>query len=90
MCGYSYRIDVQIELADLRPDDRKLLEETFRRLVARGKIAASGEREVRFRIDTDGRIRWYEASTIRAPASELELVDGQASSPTCRCRPVSA
>jgi hypothetical protein len=31
-----------------------------------------GEREVLFRLDTDGFVCWFEVRRVRAPASELE------------------
>lgn len=57
---------------DLQADDRTFLEVAFARLAIHGKIPPSGQRDVTFRLDENGRIRWFEASTVRVPASELE------------------
>jgi hypothetical protein len=52
--------------------DRLYLEAALARLAQSGHIPARGEREVTVRIDKDGRIRWFQATRIRAPASELD------------------
>jgi hypothetical protein len=56
----------------LRPGIRVLLEAAFGKLAEDGHIPDRGEREVRFRLDERGRIRWFEPTRIRVPASELE------------------
>lgn len=60
------------DAAVLEPDLRADLERVLRRIAGAGKIPDSGERELRVRLGGDGRVRWYEASTVRVPASELE------------------
>ncbi len=57
---------------ELGPSLRKLIELDMLRLAEEGHIANGGEREVRIRLDTNGRIRWFEALRVRVPASELE------------------
>lgn len=55
---------------------RGLVELTLRRLAEQGKIPAGGEREIVFRLDGDGNLRWYEPRAIRVPASELDQPAG--------------
>lgn len=57
---------------ELEPDLRADLERVLLRIAAAGKIPERGERELRIRLDAGSRIRWFEASTVRVPASELE------------------
>lgn len=57
---------------DLDRSDRAYLEVALARLARAGKIAAGLEQDVRFRVDKNGRVRWYEYTPIRVPASELE------------------
>jgi hypothetical protein len=59
----------------LAPSLRRLLELDLQRLVDEGHMLPAGERELRIRIDTDGRIRWFEPVSVRVPASELERVE---------------
>jgi len=61
-----------VESAALEPDLRADLERVLRRIAAAGKIPERGEREVRIRLGDGGDLRWYEATGIRVPASELE------------------
>jgi hypothetical protein len=61
-----------VEADAVPPSVRKLLELDLRRLADEGHIPARGEREVRIRLDEAGRIRWFEPSRVRVPASELE------------------
>jgi hypothetical protein len=55
-----------------RPSLRDLLEANLAALAAAGVLPARGERELRIRLDEHGRIRWFEPSRVRAPASELD------------------
>jgi hypothetical protein len=61
-----------VDAEALGPPLRKLLEDDLRRFAAEGHMQAAGERELRIRLDTHGKIRWFEATSIRVPASELE------------------
>jgi hypothetical protein len=51
---------------------RQLLEDDFRDLVRLGLLADRGERELTFKLDDAGFIRWVSSTRVRAPASELE------------------
>jgi hypothetical protein len=44
----------------------------YPRTVAEGHLPPRGQRELRIRIGDDGFIRWFEATRVRAPASEPE------------------
>lgn len=57
---------------DLRPGLRVLLEAALGKLADDGHIPDRGDREVVFRLDKNGRIRWFEVRRVRVPASELE------------------
>lgn len=51
---------------------RQLLEDDLRSLAETGPLADRGEREVIFRVDRDGFVRWFSTGPTRVPASELE------------------
>jgi hypothetical protein len=61
-----------VEAEALKPSTRALRESELLRLFREGHVPPVGERELRIRIDTGGKIRWFEASRIRGSASELE------------------
>lgn len=61
-----------MDASQLGGSDRAYLEVALARLAAHGKIPGNGEREIRIRIDTNGRIKWFEPTQVRVPASELE------------------
>lgn len=61
-----------MDAAKLRPTLRELIEGNFRALAAEGHIPDRGEREITFRLDDAENLRWFTASRVRAPASELE------------------
>lgn len=65
-------MDGRADPVDLDRSDRAYLEVALARLARAGKIAVGLEQEVRFRVDREGRVRWYEYTPIRVPASELE------------------
>jgi len=51
---------------------REFLERDLRELADAGVIPDRGTRDIRFRLNADGRIAWFEATRVRVPASELE------------------
>jgi len=61
-----------VDADTLAPSVRKLLELDLARLADEGHMSKHGQREVTFRLDERGHVKWFESRRIRVPASELE------------------
>lgn len=60
------------DASQLQPDLRAALEALFRRAATAGHIPDRGTRDLRFRLNDDGHVAWFEATRVRVAASELE------------------